>query len=54
MSARYTGYNASKVAAAKFIEDLGAEFPDLHVVNLHPGVGKDLRTSLESKKRDTC
>ena len=40
MGANWTGYNASKVAACKLVEDLGTEYPDLHVVSLHPGIGE--------------
>ena len=40
MSANLTGYNASKLAAIKLIQDLGEENRDLHVVSFHPGVGK--------------
>ena len=39
MAANFTGYNASKLAAIKLIQDLGVEHEDLHVVTFHPGVG---------------
>ena len=40
MSAKFSGYNASKFAALKMLETLARENEDLHVVSMHPGVGK--------------
>lgn len=35
-----SSYNASKLGAIKFFEIVSTENPDIHVVNMHPGVGK--------------
>ena len=42
--ANLSAYNSSKFAGLKLLESIGAEIPDLHVVSLHPGVGKSERT----------
>lgn len=34
-----SSYNASKLGGIKFFEIVAAENPDVHVVNMHPGVG---------------
>ena len=39
-SANQSGYNSSKFATLKFFEILAVENPDVHVVSMHPGVGK--------------
>lgn len=40
MASNFSSYNASKFAALKLLENIGAETPDLHVVSMHPGVGE--------------
>lgn len=42
----YSGYAASKIAAAKVMENLAAESPNVHVVNVQPGV---IATDLQRK-----
>jgi hypothetical protein len=39
LSANFSSYNGSKLAAVKVLEVLGKEYPDLYVVSMHPGVG---------------
>ena len=41
----YSAYNSSKMAVAKFFEILAVENPDVHVVTMHPGVGKSKTSS---------
>lgn len=40
MAKNFSAYNSSKFAEVKMLEILAAENPDLHVVTMHPGVGK--------------
>lgn len=35
----YSSYAVSKFGLIKFYEVLAAEYPDTHIVTLHPGVG---------------
>ena len=37
-----SSYNASKLGGIKFFEIVAAENPDVHVVNMHPGVGTSI------------
>ena len=39
MQANYSSYVTSKFALVKFYEVLAAEYPDIHVVTFHPGIG---------------
>jgi NAD(P)-dependent dehydrogenase (short-subunit alcohol dehydrogenase family) len=41
MQAKYSSYITSKFGLAKFYEILAAEYPEVHVVTFHPGIGMD-------------
>lgn len=40
MQEGFSAYNSSKFAALKTFEVVAVENPDLHVVSMHPGIGK--------------
>ena len=48
MQVAYSSYVTSKFATVKFFEVLAAEYPDTHVVTLHPGIGMYTLMSLET------
>lgn len=45
----YSSYQASKLAATKFFDVVGAEHPEIRVMNVHPGV---VETAMGSKSLD--
>lgn len=47
-SAKQSGYNSSKFATLKFYEILAVENPDVHIVSMHPGVGRSTHPSAPS------
>ena len=46
---RFSAYQASKMAELRFFDSVQLEYPDLHVVHVHPGV---VMTNMGTKGRD--
>jgi len=51
-SSTFSAYNSSKFATLKFFEILAVENPDLHVVSMHPGVGKLVERPISGSDRN--